>query len=65
MSLEIEKVSSEEANKPLSYRPRTLLGEKLLALREKIIATGEPLLDQCEIEKEIAERRGEHRDKAI
>jgi hypothetical protein len=65
MSLEIEKVSSEEPTKPLSYTPRTLLGEKLLAIREKILATGAPLLDQDEIEKEIAERRGEHYYKTI
>jgi hypothetical protein len=65
MSLEIENTSSEEATRPLSYVPRTLLGEKLLAIREKILATGAPLLTQGEIEQEIAERRGEHTYKTI
>lgn len=65
MSLEIEKTSSEEAAKPLIYAPRTSLGEKLLAIREKIAATGAPLLDQDEINKEIAERRGENYPKSI
>ena len=65
MSLEIENASSEETSKPLSYAPRTLLGEKLLAIREKILATGAPLLNQDEIEQEIAERRGEHPYKTI
>lgn len=60
MSLEIEKALSEEATKTSKYKPRTLLGEKLVAIREKILATGSPLLDQDEIEKEIAKRRGEH-----
>lgn len=65
MSLEIEKASSEESTKPLSYSPRTLLGERLLAIRERILATGASLLDQDEIEKEVATRRGEHYDKTI
>jgi hypothetical protein len=65
MSLEIEKASPEEAAKPLNYTPRTLLGEKLLALRGEILATGVQLLDQDEVEKEIAERRGEHHDKTL
>ncbi len=39
--------------------PRTRLGEQLLRLRERIIASGEPLLSWAEIEHEVAERRGE------
>lgn len=65
MSLDIENVSSDEATKPLNYAPRTSLGEKLLAIREKILATGAPLLNQDEIEREIAERRGEHPYKTV
>jgi hypothetical protein len=39
--------------------PRTPLGKRLLRVRERIIASGEPLLSWAEIEREIAERRGE------
>jgi hypothetical protein len=35
------------------------LGERLLRIRERIIASGEPLLSWTEIEREVAERRGE------
>jgi hypothetical protein len=38
---------------------RTQLGERLLRIREWITASGEPLLSWAEIEREIAERRGE------
>jgi len=65
MSLEVEKASPEEAMDLLSYAPKTKLGEKLLAIRERIVATGVSLLDLSEIEKEIATRRGEYHDKTI
>jgi hypothetical protein len=39
--------------------PRTPLGERLLRIRERIVASGEPLLSWAEIEREVAERRGE------
>ena len=38
---------------------RTRLGEQLLRIREQIVASGEPLLSWEEIEREVAERRGE------
>ena len=38
---------------------RTRLGEQLLRIREKIVASGEPLLSWEDIEREVAERRGE------
>jgi hypothetical protein len=38
---------------------RTRLGNQLLQIREQIVASGEPLLSWEEIEREIAERRGE------
>ncbi|MGB9701054.1 MAG: hypothetical protein ACPL5I_16905 [Thermodesulfobacteriota bacterium] len=38
--------------------PKTSLGQALLKIREKIVASGEPLLDWDDIEKEIATRRG-------
>ena len=37
---------------------RTRLGERLLRIREQIVASGEPLLSWEEIEHEVAERRG-------
>ena len=37
---------------------RTPLGERLLRIRERIVASGEPLLSWDGIEHEIAERRG-------
>jgi hypothetical protein len=38
---------------------RTRLGEQLLQIRAQIVASGEPLLSWQEIEREVAERRGE------
>ena len=38
---------------------RTRLGEQLLRIRERVVASGEPLLSWEEIEREVAERRGE------
>ena len=39
--------------------PRTRLGAQLARIRERIVASGEPLLSWSEIGDEIAERRGE------
>lgn len=55
--MEIKEIV-EEPSLPLSFKPRTSLGERLLELRAKIIASGEQLFDWNELEKEIAERRG-------
>jgi len=41
------------------YRPKTTLGEKLMALRNRAIAKGLRLLDADEISEEIRRRRGE------
>jgi len=38
--------------------PRTRLGAQLARIRERIVASGEPLLSWSEIEGEISERRG-------
>lgn len=65
MKLEIEKSPTEESTQPLNYVPRTPLGEKLLAIRARIIATGGKLLDRDEIENEIADCRGEHHDQTV
>ncbi len=42
-----------------AYQPKTALGRKLMSIRAKIIASGEPLLDWEDIEREVEERRGE------
>jgi hypothetical protein len=38
---------------------RTPLGKRLLRIREQILASGEPPLTWEEVEREVAERRGE------
>jgi hypothetical protein len=42
-----------------SFIPKTSRGRRLLALRQKIIAAGIPLLSPEEVEQEVRERRGE------
>jgi len=37
---------------------KTPLGERLRKIRVRIVASGKPLLDEDEIEKELASRRG-------
>ncbi|HEY9665388.1 MAG TPA: type II toxin-antitoxin system Phd/YefM family antitoxin [Coleofasciculaceae cyanobacterium] len=39
---------------------QTPLGRKLYRIRQQIVATGEPLLDWDEVNREVAERRGEN-----
>src|SRR5688572_9600149 len=41
-----------------SYVPRTPLGARLMEIRKRIVASGQPLLDWDEIEREVSERRG-------
>lgn len=38
--------------------PRTPLGKKLLEIRQRIVASGRPLLDWEDLDREIAEQRG-------
>lgn len=45
--------------KLLAFRPRTPLGERLWKIRARILASGEPTLGWAEVERELAERRGE------
>ena len=58
--MKIEKEIVEETSQPFLYAPQTALGKRLVEIRAKIIASGEPLLDWDGVEKEIADRRGEH-----
>ncbi len=41
-----------------TYQPKTELGKKLWELRQQIVASGVPLLDEEGIRREVAERRG-------
>ena len=44
---------------PVTERtPRTPLGKKLLEIRQRIVASGRPLLDWEDIDREIAVQRG-------
>ena len=40
------------------WQPQTALGRRLWEIRQRIIATGEPLLSWDDLERELAERRG-------
>jgi hypothetical protein len=50
---------TDAAIKRSRRKPPAPFGKRLRALRQKLIAAGEPLLDWNEIDKEVAERRGE------
>ena len=55
---QLVSVNSMEAK----TRPaRTELGRKLRELRQQILASGQPLLDADGLDREVRERRGEHR----
>jgi hypothetical protein len=41
------------------FNPRTALGQRLWNIRARIAASGEPLLTWDDIDRELAERRGE------
>ncbi len=45
------------------YVPRTPLGRLLMEARREVIASGVPLLDWDDLEREVAERRGGAGDK--
>ena len=40
------------------FQPKTPLGRRLWELRKRIVASGVPLLEWDDIEREVAERRG-------
>ena len=54
-----EPLNKAPGSEDAPARPRTELGKQLLRVRERIIASGEPLLSWDEIDEEIAERRGD------
>jgi hypothetical protein len=54
------KESSIVSNPPEEeFHPRTPLGRELWEIRQRVLDSGEPLLDWEELEQEIAERKGE------
>ena len=54
-----ESKESAEHNTPI-YTPRSDLGRRLMAIRERIVRSGAPLLDRDGVEREVTERRGAH-----
>ncbi len=59
-SIDAEGVTLEqEGGGQPDFVPRTELGRRLLRIRQRIVASGQPLLDWDGIEKELRDRRGE------
>ena len=55
-----ERVTSEkESGGQRDFVPRTELGRRLWRIRQRILASGQPLLDWDGIESELRDRRGE------
>jgi hypothetical protein len=55
----LELAKSLNPNQPeVQLVPQTPLGQKLWEIRQKIVASGVPLLSDEELAQEIAERRG-------
>jgi hypothetical protein len=57
--MDAKRVKGGRAQKNMTYVPRTKLGRRLLAIRQKIVASGQPLLDWAGVEAEVRIRRGE------
>ena len=57
-SIPIKINDDQEIEESEAYEPRTELGRKLYQLRRKIVSSGQKLLSLDEIEKLIAEQRG-------
>ena len=60
----LEKRCDSKENRESNSAPSQLgvsqLGEKLQGIRDRIVASGTPLLTPEEIEQEVLERRGEY-----
>lgn len=54
--LKLNKPKPQNRNR---FLPKTPLGRKLWELRQKLVASGTPLLDWEALAQEIAERKGE------
>jgi hypothetical protein len=55
-------IPDAEEVRETGYIPETPLGQRLWQIRQRIVESGEPLLDWEGIEREVAERRGGSRD---
>lgn len=53
------RITAEDFTEKPRYRPKTALGERLMALRNQAIAKGLTLFDAEEIIAEVHRRRGE------
>src|ERR1043166_8965277 len=59
-SMDADGVASErEGGGQPDFVPRTELGRRLWRIRQRIVASGQPLLDWDGIESELRDRRGE------
>jgi hypothetical protein len=52
------QTKSARADQAPTFVPRTPLGRRLWELRQKIVESGEPLIDWEDIEQEVQKRRG-------
>ncbi len=50
------------SKKPAGEEHQSKLGERLQQIREKIVASGTPLLTDQDIDREVAERRGGYQE---
>lgn len=60
--VELLKNESETTPPKSDFVPQTPLGKKLWEIRQRAIATGLQLLNEDEIEQELAARRGGYRE---
>jgi hypothetical protein len=58
-SFPVCRITTRDFTEKPSYRPKTALGERLMALRNQAIVKGLTLLDADEIIEEVLRRRGE------
>ncbi len=60
--VEALKLEPDGYNAQSEYIPQTPLAQKLWQIRQRAIASGMQLLNEAEIEQELAERRGGYRE---
>jgi len=58
----VEGLSKSDTTKESEYIPQTPLAKKLWEIRTRAIASGMQLLNEVEVEQELAERRGGYRE---
>lgn len=56
----METETTETAIQYKLFEPKTALGRTLWEIRQKIVASGQPLLGWEEVEKEVTEGRNQH-----